>query len=260
MSIKRWIGFVVLGLAWGAAQAQPDYIQAVEQARPDPETLAKAREKVKKHKALKIRDDIDAKLPHFHRRTEKKVTQGETFCQICHLPLPHQKSVRTRAFLNMHSRFVACATCHYRPQGKALDYLWLDYRSGRAVAGEGRLRTGTDTPASQPLDGWVKIAPFVENEPVVPLPQDPWAEATARRWRESGLEQRAELQARLHLPLEEQGPKCSDCHQEERPLLDLERLGVSREQARLVYRHMIPQFFGRYRDQDQKIRIIDITQ
>lgn len=260
MSIKYWLPFALFWLAWGVAQAEPGYVRAVERSRPDPETLAKAREKVKKHREVTIRDDIDAQLPHFHRRMQEKVTKGETFCQICHLPLPHQKSVRTRAFLNMHSRFIACATCHYRPEGKQLDYLWLDYRSGRAVAGEGRLRTGTDTPASQPIDGWVKIAPFEGDEPVVPLPQDPWAKEIARRWREGGLEQRAKLQARLHLPLEEKGPQCGDCHQEEQPLLVLERLGASREQACLVYRHMIPQFFGRYRDEDQKIRIIDITQ
>ncbi len=256
----RWWFLALLGCWLAAAAAEPLYWQAVEQVRPDAETLAKAREKVEKHKDIVIRDDIDAKLPPFHRRPEKKVTKGETFCQICHLPLPHSKTLRTRSFLNMHSRFIACATCHFRPKDRHLDYRWLDYRTGKVIpASAERFRTGKDIDNSIPIDGWVKIAPFWGDEPVVPLPGDETARRIDREWREGDLESRARLQARLHLPLEEKGPECGACHQEEKPLLDLEALGAPRRQAALIYRHVIPQFFGRYTEEDQRIRILDIT-
>ncbi len=253
----RWLGWLLLVLG-GPLSAATLYEQQVETFRPDVETLAEAREKVEKHRDIVIRDDIDARLPHFHRRGPG-LKRGETFCQTCHLPLPHTRKVRTRSFLNMHSRYIACGTCHFRPEGVTFRYRWLDLRRGEPVEPDARrFPSRRETVDDWRFVDWIKIAPFFAGEPAVPLPGSDFARDVGRRWRDGDLEARTRLQARLHGPLETKGPECGDCHRVEGPLLDLEALGEDPETARRVYRHSVPQFFQRYREDDQRIRIIDI--
>ncbi len=243
-------------LAWGGRSW---FEGRYESAHPTAEARQKALDQVRKHKdEVVIRDDLDRKLPTFHKRLEKKVTTGETFCQNCHLPLPHSKKLRSRAFLNMHSRYIACATCHFRPEGVRFDYRWLDYASWRPVRPDHPFRTGLDIDNSIPIDGNLKIAPFFSGEPAIPPKDGPFAEKILQRWREGTPAQRAGLKARLHAPLEEEGPECVACHTSDRPMLDLQALGAEAEQVDLIQFHRIPSFFSRYRGDDEKLKIIGI--
>ncbi len=249
----------LLSLSPLAMGGQSYFERCYESAHPLPETRRKAMEQVGKHKdEVTIRDDLDWKLPTFHKRLEKKVTAGETFCQNCHLPLPHSRKLRSRAFLNMHSRYIACATCHFQPEEVRFDYRWLDYRSWRPVRPEHPFRTGLEIDNSIPIDGNRKIVPFLSGEPAIPARNGPFANKILRQWREGNLEQRAGLKARLHAPLEKEGLPCTACHTSDNPKLNLQALGADREQLDLIQFHRIPSFFSRYRDDDDKLKIIGI--
>ena len=126
-------------------------------------------------------------------------------------------------------------------------------------ADSSRFRAGRDLDNENLPDGNVKIAPFWQDKPAVLLPSSSEAQIIARQWREGDIEQKMRLQAHLHGPLESQGLSCVDCHQEEKPLFGLQVLGADPAQAKQIQRHVLPQFFNRYRDKEQKIRILDLT-
>ncbi len=60
------------------------------------------------------------------------------------------------------------------------------------------------------------------------------------------------------MPLNKEGPACAACHRDNRPLLPLESLGAFPERAAAIRRHVIPQFFARYRSGEERLKIMDI--
>ena len=246
-------------LVWGNLSAEPLYVRQVKSAHPSVEDVEKALKQVKEHRDdVVIRDDLDSKLPTFHKRLAQKVTTGETFCQGCHLPVPHGKKPRTRAFLNMHSRYIACTTCHFRPEGRRFEFRWLDYQNWQEAHPENPFRTGTGIDNAQPINGNLKIAPFYAGEPAIPAKNSPFAKDIRRQWQQGDLEQKARLKVRLHSPLKKEGPECTACHTSDQPMLNLTDLGASAQEKDLIEYHRIPSFFSRYKSDDEKLRIIGI--
>ncbi len=49
-------------------------------------------------------------------------------CIRCHGDVPHDQSREVRSFLNMHAFYLACETCHIRPENGSppLDFRWYD--------------------------------------------------------------------------------------------------------------------------------------
>lgn len=259
MSIRFIIILLVSFCSISKVQADLIYLEAIK-VHPDDKQLAKSREKILAQRGIDIRDDLDQQLAPFHRRPQQPINQGETFCQMCHLPLPHRDSLWTRALLNMHSRYIACSTCHFRPKNVTFAYRWFDFSSAQVLgADSSRFRAGRDLDNEDLPDGNVKIAPFWQDKPVVPLPSSAEAQAIARQWRAGDTEQKIQLHAQLHRPIEPQGLSCDGCHQEKKPLFSLQDLGADPNQARQIQRHVVPQFFSRYRDKKEKIRILDLT-
>lgn len=253
------LAFSLLALVGTTVLAEPFYIRQYQASSPSMKARQKALDQVKKHQDdLPIRDDLDNKLPTFHKRLAQKVKAGETFCQNCHLPVPHRKKLRSRAFLNMHSRYIACATCHFQPPGVTFEYRWLDYQSWQPAMPETPFRTGLDLDNANPIDGNYKIAPLFSGEPAIPAKNSAFAKTILQQWREGTPDQRADLKARLHAPLRKQGPGCSACHTDSDPKLDLKALGASDEQVDLIHFHRIPSFFSRYQSDDERLRIIGI--
>ncbi|MGZ8219353.1 multiheme c-type cytochrome [Methylomagnum sp.] len=241
-----------------AIHADPLFVQRVEAAQPTAEAIAKAEEKIRDHKDIKLREE--PKVPPFHKRVDNPVKAGEAYCQGCHLPVPHSEKLRTRAFLNMHSRFIACETCHFRPEDAKLDYRWLDYTSKQPASPEdNRLRTGQKIDNAVTLDGRVKVAPFFQDAPAIAFPGTEFAERVARDWKAAeAIPAKAKLKAKIHAPLEKEGPACAKCHTDQDSMLDLAALGAKPEQVTMIQRHVIPQFFGRYKEEDERLKIIDI--
>ncbi len=251
----RLILLIGLLSAVSALPAAPLYLELVERAELDDEALEKAREQTKEHEAITVIDELP--LPPFHRRHPRPRTAKQPFCRICHLSPPHRKDVRARTFLNMHSRFIACETCHFRPREVGLEYRWLAYdggQAGRPVAPRA-VKEGDESLVPSP---GARIVPFHGGEAAVVLADHPFAAEVERRWEKGGEEERARLKARLHVPLEKSGPKCGECHGERSPLLDLRALGAGPARLHALRRNAIVRLFERLPEDEEKgLRIDD---
>ncbi len=221
-----------MGFAAGMVSANP-YTKAVDAARVDDEALRQARQQLEHPPAEPRKAPLF--VPSFHQQEAPKEAPV-VLCHQCHDRAPHRQSVRMRAFLNMHGNHVACETCHWRPQGIALEH--------------GRVRVAG---ASEGV-----IAPLVEGKPVMTLAGEPWARRLARDWEQADKEAQVEIKARLHAPLEEKGPECTACHDEEKGMLDWRRLGYEAGRIRELQENPIARFLQRTEPesaQDPVVRI-----
>ena len=110
------------------------YQQQVNQAMQQPataikqKTLDKISQQLTDHKEIEQRPPLD--LAPFHQRTtatqtsEQTTVQTNNLCLGCHNALPHQKSPRSRSFLNMHSQTISCQSCHIAPKLAGVNYQW----------------------------------------------------------------------------------------------------------------------------------------
>lgn len=249
--------------SFAMVHADSYYFQAVKSAKLSVEDVQKSRDKVKEHQDIKVQDEIE--IPPFHKRDEwEKESLTKTFCTTCHLSPPHTKNLRSRAFLNMHTEFIACETCHMRPVNVNFKYQWLDYRSKQVVEPSvehfRQAINQQDIPKEaeekvRKTDVMIKIVPFFENEMALILRDHPYAKETGKIWKKELFENRVIRRLKIHVPLKKKGPECKACHQTKEPMLDLKVLGANEKQARSMQRHIVPQFFKRYTEDDQKIRI-----
>lgn len=241
------------------AAAESLFEQLVKRANPDNKTLLESEQMVKDHKEIKILRNLA--VPPFHKRGVNSLTlqDSNAYCTECHLSLPHQKQLRSRSFLNMHVAYIACETCHLRPEGIPLEYRWLSYDDGKSRVEDARFYAGVrdkpksakdnDQQAKKPLPprlATVKIAPFYENQPALVFKDSLFAQSIYKQWKAADMTEKGKLRARLHTPLEKTGPECSACHTDHDSLLDFVALGATPEQERALERNTIADFFAHY--------------
>ncbi len=238
--------------------AAPLYPELVERSEVDDEALQDALEQIRELEEITVIDELP--LPPFHHRDAIPVTARQPFCLRCHLPLPHRRDERARTFLNMHGRFIACETCHFRPAGVELEYRWLAYggeQAGQALPDRKPPPEQEEFPSLIPRED-ARIAPFHGGEMVLVFADHPFAERVEQRWREGTEREKAELKVRLHAPLEKRGPKCGECHGERNVLLDPGALGASPRQLRAFRQNTIVRFFERFGDEEGRLRIDEL--
>jgi DNA-directed RNA polymerase subunit M/transcription elongation factor TFIIS len=254
--------FLILILFTGTVCAENYYLTAVNQAQIDDEVLKASEKKVKAHKDISIRDKLE--VPPFHKRKQwDTVSLSLSFCTSCHLQPPHTKNVRSRAFLNMHTQFIACESCHFRPENIKFKYQWYNYAEKTVVTPKPDLfrqvhsnEKKDSLPDEQYADNTqIKIGPFWKDAPAFILRDDDFANETLTIWKKGTLDERVRYRAKIHAPLQEKGPECVACHQQEKPLLNLVALGANKRQAKKIQQHIVPQFFKRYKEDEQRIRI-----
>ncbi len=123
--MRTLICFLCLCLTAFTAGAAPLYIEQVNLSTSDEQKLQKAHKQIKEHKDITLKDDLF--VSPFHKQEQKKSTDKKTFCQTCHQDPPHNTDERKRSFLNMHSRYISCETCHFSPKDVQLEYRWINF-------------------------------------------------------------------------------------------------------------------------------------
>ena len=253
------------------------YQQQVEQAEVSKKVMKKALKQVKEHKDIKVVDEMF--VPPFHKRGQLQSTQKQSVCLTCHKALPHRKSERSRTFMNMHSRYIACETCHLRPKKRVLDYQWLAFdgvdaglklpprvtlTEPVAVSSKipkekqhARQKHQQEFKKKLPLapQAGARITPFFDNKPAIEFKDNTFAQTIKDQWDEKDEQKRAELKAKLHAPLEKKGPSCSHCHGKRKVMLNLEALGAAPQRLRELQTNTIVRFFERFKKEDDRIRI-----
>jgi hypothetical protein len=259
-SILFGLSMLTASLCGDPAHAEPLYLQRLLSAKPTAEQIAESEKLTREHKKLEYREKM--RVPPFHKHMDRPMPKAEAFCQNCHGPLPHSAKLRTRAFMNMHTRFIACETCHFRPKDAKLDYRWQT-APGDPPASEtkGRLRTGGEQDNAISFSGEAHIAPYFQGEAANLAQKDPAVQTYLERWKRGAFQDKALARAQIHAPLENKGPDCDQCHAEKQGMLDYAALGADEKQEQALRQHMIPRFFGHYaeKDEERRIRILDLT-
>jgi len=249
------------------------YLKTLNNASLSTEQIQKSLKKLKEHKEVTLRGDLA--VPPFHKRGKISDSLEHSFCTTCHMSPPHTKSERTRTFMNMHTQYIACETCHFRPENVQLTYQWQDTRDASVVRVKPELfrqtlkpeeKTKKTLPAkkeiTKPAKGinpFYKISPYYQDRPVALRNNETFAQATKDLWQQgSRLDEKSERRALIHAPLSEKGPECKACHADKEALLDLADLGATAYQVEKIQNNIVAQFFARYKEKDQRIRIIDL--
>ena len=240
-------------------RAENLYLESVQNANTSEKDVAEAKKQLEEHKEIELQNALS--VPSFHSRIDISSTVKQPFCQSCHQALPHRNNQRSRSFLNMHSRYIACETCHLKPEGVKFDYRWLAYNE----PGAGQV---IDTPQSVhitdkslstivPKPG-ARIVPFYKGVPALIFKDHSYASEVTQQWKELSLEDKALLMTELHAPIDKEGRNCQSCHKENQDLLDLESLGADEKQTHTISNNVIARFFSRYKKDDQRLRLNDL--
>ena len=258
----------LLSLVSLSIAAESLFEQLVNRSDPDTKTLLESEQMVKDHKDIKILRNLA--VPPFHKRGANSLTlqDSNAYCSECHLSLPHQAQLRSRSFLNMHVAYVACETCHLRPEGIPLEYRWLSYDEGKSRVKDARFYSGrrdqqkaakdNDQQAKKSLPPrltTVKIAPFYQNQPALIFKDSPFAQSVYKQWKQADVAAKGKLRAQLHAPLEKTGPECTDCHTDHDSLLDFAALGATPEQTRALEHNTLADFFAHYKSKPEDLKL-----
>lgn len=199
---------------------------AAEEDTSFEEVILKGEELVKHYLGHKILETKRFK-GHFHHVTTEIGPDNHSYCASCHGDMPHSQIKELRAFLNMHSFFISCQTCHVRltDEQKTGIYKWYSRETGEIVS----------SPVKDSAAGTyrAKIVGFVmeDGKPTridtkkrVKFVQD-------YRRHEDKLTQSQKSHAKnvIHQIISRQPHICQDCHQKENPLLPLASLGYPKE-------------------------------
>lgn len=243
------------------------YLKTLKRTELTEEQKQKSLKTLEDYKKVSLRGELE--VPPFHKRGKADDSLGNSFCTTCHLSPPHTKSMRTRTFMNMHTQYIACETCHFRPDGVQLNYQWQDTRDASSVQAlpdlfRQKLKPKNETKAkivqkSKPKNPFVKITPYYQQQAVSLRKDEAFAVETKDIWKQKGLTpEKVQRRALIHAPLSEKGPKCQACHSDKEALFNLSALGATAYQTEKIQNNIVTQFFSRYKDEEQRIRIINL--
>lgn len=266
---RLFLCLLLLGLECAAADSMPILFEGIHQAKPSQEAVDKAKKQLAELNERKLQE---LSLKPFHWRKQNPLNKSDVYCTQCHTLLPHHSSERTRAFLNMHTDYVACETCHFRPETIRLEYGWFDYQKESVVSPSEQLwrsgRTADDKTLMVARDGNLKIIPLLNGQPASVSKNHALAKAVYNQWKHLGLEHKAQFKAKLHAPLNSNGPECQACHisaetarlstdpkRRKEPLLDVKALGANVRQQQAFENNTIAGFFARYLPEEQPEQI-----
>ena len=223
--LKNSIYALCLYLPVFMAQAAPLYLQQLESAAIDEKKLQEAHKQIKDYSKITLKEDLF--VPPFHNQNPAQATDKNSFCSTCHLLPPHTKNKRKRSFLNMHSQYISCETCHFQPENVQLEYRWLNFNDN------------SNKNSAQNSNN-KRITPFYNNEAVIIFVDHELATQVKQIWQKESADkelsteespthklstevilEKARLKLRIHSPLGKKGPKCIDCHNNKDPFLDL---------------------------------------
>ncbi|MGA9477677.1 MAG: multiheme c-type cytochrome [Desulfobacterales bacterium] len=153
-------------------------------------------------------------------------------CYICHTNLPHEKTKKIRAMLNMHTNYLACETCHLKKkEGETVVYKWY---SPEEKHPKGPFFGTAYDPETGELemvnDHFAKIAPFYEKNgnltSTVQMQDAPLATDFVKIRDQLTPEQRKDVTKRFHVDTLAKAPDCQTCHST-KGVLDFKALGFS---------------------------------
>jgi hypothetical protein len=175
---------------------------------------------------------------HFHHFVEfPEIPEDfQPTCFICHSKLPHGKTKKIRAMLNMHTNFFACETCHLNiEEGESVVYKWYSPVEKNPKGPFFGTSYNEETGELQFVhDNFSKIAPFYNKggvlEPTIHLQNAPSAKDYMRVKDKLTPEQRDGMTKKFHADIRPKGPECQMCHSS-KSILDFKSLDFSEKRT-----------------------------
>jgi hypothetical protein len=184
--------------------------------------ILESEETVKHYLGYKVLEEKRIK-GHFHHIGFDIGPDKKSYCIECHGDMPHDDLKDLRAFLNMHAFFISCQTCHVKLEGedKTGVYKWYDRTTGEIVSSPVK----NATPGSYKA----KIIPFDRTNGELQRIDSDERISFALEFKEKSdtltQAQRSKAKKLIHKMVSKQPHLCEDCHQQEKPLLNLADLG-----------------------------------
>lgn len=194
-------------------------------------------------------------------KDEKPPTENNSgLCVSCHSQQAHSKSVKLRSFLNMHTKTIACQTCHFTSDKYSLDYQWQT-SAGQFVSKIDFVNKKNHL-----------LVPTYQSKPIVPSKKSTFTKELMSQWQQAekavGRKQQALLWQSIHKPLKaqllsskeqsKQQVSCTSCHQQTNPRINLAELGADKQRQQRFEQNIIARFFKRYRKEDDKINLLEL--
>ncbi len=200
-------------------------------------------------------------LSPFHLRVQPDESMAKEFCVSCHGELAHKATIKSRAFLNQHSRRVSCQTCHLEVplnQQDKITYRWFDFSGSKKnleQVPEGNIHKEFSLPNA-------RIAPFIGEQTSVLFEDESLVSEILEQWETGDSDTRTKIKLRLHQALREEPNNCDQCHtgHDKDNLLDLAKLGANQAQMQQIRFNSIAHFFTSYTEDDQKVRLLDLLE
>jgi len=145
---------------------------------------------------------------HFHILDEVVYSDeyNAPLCLQCHGNFCHAQSKELRSFYNMHSFYLACETCHIRPQeGESFGFQWFDNKTGSVL---------TELQGSKGSYG-AKIVPLRGDERLDAFPKAALALEFMQMRDSYSEEQRKKIQEELMQHISKEALTCKECHRKE---------------------------------------------
>jgi len=136
IAIMLYCGYIVEILIMHIWHKAPHAEQSDVVMSEDDKLFKEMIEGVDKDHAGVSRKDINQihKKYEFHKTERTALLDSQNLCVSCHGDVPHDKKKEVRAFLNMHTFFMACETCHIRSEFKMdTRYIWYEKTTGKEV-------------------------------------------------------------------------------------------------------------------------------
>lgn len=162
-----------------------------------------------------------------------------SICIRCHGNVPHDKSKEIRSFLNMHTFYLACETCHATP-GEGADpwsFSWYDKDTGDVIGNPPAVREMAEHYYSKEdiakFTGFgnygAKVAPGKQKPGDIALLHGEKEIAFVERYiaEQDRLkpEQQSQMKRVIHKRVQQEPVQCKGCHREVDPYIPFAELG-----------------------------------
>ena len=162
-----------------------------------------------------------------------------SICVNCHGNVPHDKSREVRSFLNMHTFYLACETCHSTPDkpNDKWSFSWYDKDNGNiinnplAIINIERMQSNEMTKPEYPVYGkyGAKIAPSIKTNNGIKLLHGEKEMQFANRYKKEQdkltAEKKSQMKKIIHRKVSNKPVQCKQCHQQKSPYIPFAELG-----------------------------------
>ena len=248
-------------------QQQKQNNKPVSSAKAEQQAFIALQKRLSKIKKVTPLAPLDVAPFHFRAAEElaQKTQNNSGLCVSCHDNQAHSKSVKLRSFLNMHTKTIACQTCHFSGNKYQLDYQWQT-QAGQLV------RQIDFVDKKEYL-----LVPVYQGKSVMPSKNGAFAKELISTWQQAEKAEDKSSQAllwqnihqplsTLHLDLQTTGTSkqnkpqvtCTSCHQQTNPRINLAELGADKQRQQRFEQNIIARFFKRYAKEDDKINLLEL--